>query len=163
MGDGEREHCTGKESEKETGDMEERAPFPFRFWPRLGILVGCVESALTHRLACSCRLAILDGATGISKFLRIDVPLVLSQIKLLLILTIIAGVQSFEGILVLTRGGPGFRSMVPGLWMYYNAFAFQKMGYACAIGVVLFLIVLALTLLNLRYFRSTEDLITSAA
>ena len=102
--------------------------------------------------------AVLDGATGLRKFLRIDVPLVLSQIKLLAILTIIAGVQSFEGVLILTRGGPGFRSMIPGLWMYFNAFSFQRMGYACAIGVILFLLILALTVLNLKYFRSSEEL-----
>jgi len=99
----------------------------------------------------------LDGATGLRKFLRIDVPLVLSQIKLLTILVIIYGIQGFEGILVLTRGGPGFKSMVPGLWMYFNAFSFQKMGYACAVGVVLFILILALTILNLKYFRSSED------
>lgn len=99
----------------------------------------------------------LDGAVGLTKFLRVDVPLVLSQLKLLVILTLIHGVQAFEGMLVLTRGGPGFKTMVPGLWMYFNAFSFQKMGYACAIGVVLFLVILGLTILNLRYFRSAED------
>ena len=102
--------------------------------------------------------AFLDGATGVRKFLMIDVPLVLSQIKLLVILTIIYGVQGFEGLFILTRGGPGFRSMVPGLWMYFNAFSFQKMGYACAIGVILFLIILTLTVLNLKFFRSAEDI-----
>jgi len=101
--------------------------------------------------------ATLDGATGIRKFLLIDVPLVMSQIKLLVMLTIIGGLQAFEGIYILTRGGPGFRSMVPGLWMYLNAFEFQRMGYACAIGVMLFLLILLLTVLNLRYFRTTEQ------
>jgi raffinose/stachyose/melibiose transport system permease protein len=101
--------------------------------------------------------AVLDGATGVRKFFRIDVPLVLSQVKLLVILAIINGVQGFESILILTRGGPGFRSMVPGLWMYFNAFSFQRMGYACAIGVVLFGLILCVTVLNLRYFRSAED------
>jgi len=100
----------------------------------------------------------LDGARGLGKFLRIDVPLVLSQIKLLVILTLIAGIQGFEGIFILTRGGPGFESMVPGLWMYFNAFSFQRMGLACAIGVVLFFLILGLTILNLRYFRSAESL-----
>ena len=84
--------------------------------------------------------------------------MVLSQIKLLMILTIIAGVQGFEGMFILTQGRPGFRSMVPGLWMYYNAFSFQRMGYACAIGVVLFVLIFALTALNLKYFRTSEDI-----
>ena len=101
--------------------------------------------------------ALVDGATGVRKFLLIDVPLVLSQIKLLVILTIIMGVQGFENVFILTRGGPGFESMVPGLWMYFNAFSFQAMGTACAIGVVLFVIILILTVLNIKYFRSTES------
>ena len=42
--------------------------------------------------------------------------------------------------------------------MYLNAFSFQRMGYACAIGVMLFLLIMALTVLNLRYFKSAEEL-----
>jgi raffinose/stachyose/melibiose transport system permease protein len=105
----------------------------------------------------------LDGAKGIGKFLRIDVPLVMSQIKLLTILTVIGTVQGFEGLFILTKGGPGFKTMVPGLWMYMNAFSFQRMGYACAIGVILFILILALTVLNMRYFRSSEELTAEAA
>ena len=105
----------------------------------------------------------LDGARGIRKFVRIDVPLVLSQIKLLTILTVIGTVQGFEGMFILTKGGPGFKTMVPGLWMYMNAFSFQRMGYACAIGVILFLLILTLTILNMRYFRSSEELTAEAA
>lgn len=100
----------------------------------------------------------LDGSTGIRKFIRIDVPLVLSQMKLLVIMTVIGTIQGFEGMFILTKGGPGLKTMVPGLWMYMNAFSFQRMGYACAIGVILFLIILGLTILNMKYFRSSEDL-----
>lgn len=102
--------------------------------------------------------ALLEGCVGISKFFRIDIPMALSQLKLIFILSIIGGVQGFEGLLLVTRGGPGFQTMVPGLWMYFEAFSFQRFGYACAIGVVLFLIILVITLLNLKYFRSTEDI-----
>ncbi|MFI5357284.1 MAG: carbohydrate ABC transporter permease, partial [Opitutales bacterium] len=107
--------------------------------------------------------ATLEGCVGLSRFFRIELPLVLSQIKLIVILTVIGGVQSFEAVFVLTQGGPGFKTMVPGLWMYYNAFSFQRMGYACAIGVLLFGAIFAATLFNLRYFRSAEDLQGGAA
>jgi len=99
----------------------------------------------------------LDGCTGIRKFFLIDVPMVLSQLKLILILTIIGGLQGFEALFVLTKGGPGFKTMVPGLWMYFNAFSFQRMGYACAIGVILFLMIFGLTLINIKYFKSSEE------
>lgn len=100
----------------------------------------------------------LDGASGPRKFFRVEYPLLMSQVKLLLILSIIGGVQSFEGMFALTKGGPGFKTMLPGLWMYYNAFSFQRMGYACAIGVVLFFLILGVTVLNLKYLRSAEEL-----
>jgi raffinose/stachyose/melibiose transport system permease protein len=100
----------------------------------------------------------LDGASGLRKFFRVEYPLLMSQVKLLVILTIMGGVQGFEGMLALTKGGPGFKTMLPGLWMYLNAFSFQRMGYACAIGVILFLLIMALTVLNLRYFKSAEEL-----
>jgi raffinose/stachyose/melibiose transport system permease protein len=100
----------------------------------------------------------IDGATGLRKFFVIDVPMIMNQIRLIVALTIIAGVQAFEHIYVITEGGPGFKTLVPGLWMYYNAFSFQRMGYACAIGVVLFFVIAVLTLLNLKYLRSTEEL-----
>lgn len=101
---------------------------------------------------------LLEGCTGVSKFFRIDIPLILSQLKLIFILTVIHGVQGFQNVFILTRGGPGFETNVPGLWMYFNAFSFQRMGYACAIGVILFLVILGLTVLNLKYFRSAEQL-----
>lgn len=102
--------------------------------------------------------ALLEGCVGFRKFFLIDIPMLLSQLKLILVLTIIGGIQGFEGLFLLTKGGPGFCTMVPGLWMYYNGFSFQRMGYACAIGVCIFLLIFVLTLLNLRYFKSTEEL-----
>ena len=100
----------------------------------------------------------LDSATGRKKFLLIDVPLVLSQIKLIFMLVLINGIQGFELIFILTQGGPGFETYVPGLWMYENAFSFQKMGYASSIGVILFVVIFMLTLLNMKYFKSAEDM-----
>ncbi|MCL5269762.1 MAG: sugar ABC transporter permease [bacterium] len=102
--------------------------------------------------------ALLEGCVGIRKFFKIDIPMVLSQLKLILMLTIIGGVQGFEGMLILTKGGPGFETTVPGLWMYYNAFSFQRMGYACAIGVLLFVLIFGLTVLNFKYFKSSEEI-----
>jgi ABC-type sugar transport system permease subunit len=99
----------------------------------------------------------IDGAGGLKKFFTIDVPMVLSQIRLVIALTVIAGIQGFELILILTRGQPGFKTMVPGYWMYNNAFSFQRMGYACAIGVVLFAVIATLTALNFKYLRSHEE------
>ena len=99
----------------------------------------------------------VDGAGSVKTFLRVDIPMVVGQFKLLLILGIINGLQMFQNILVLTRGGPGFETMVPGMYMYRFAFAFNRMGYACAIGVLLFLVIFIITLLNAKLIRSSAE------
>jgi len=101
--------------------------------------------------------AAIDGASTRQRFFFIEIPLVMSQIKLVLILTIIGSIQSFTTILVMTNGGPGTKTMVPGLFLYRNAMQYNKMGYACAIGTVLFLITLVLTYLNTRYLKSSVE------
>ena len=99
----------------------------------------------------------IDGASGLGRFWHIELPLVLSQIKLIVILTMIGAIQGFAGILVMTGGGPGTTTMVPGLWLYKNAMNYNKMGYACAIGTFLFAITLFLTFLNLRFVQSSAE------
>ncbi len=88
----------------------------------------------------------VDGCTGIRRTLQIDLPLVLGQVRLMTILAVIAGITSFQTILVLTDGGPGFATMVPGLTMFHKAFRTQQFGYAAAIGMLLFILTLAATL-----------------
>jgi raffinose/stachyose/melibiose transport system permease protein len=97
--------------------------------------------------------AAIDGASGIRRFFAIDLPLISGQIKLNLVLSIIGSVQEFGSILVLTNGGPAGATEVPGLYMYNVAFQYGKVGYASAIGVVLFLVILVLTFISLRWRR----------
>jgi raffinose/stachyose/melibiose transport system permease protein len=101
--------------------------------------------------------AAIDGADGMGRFWHIELPLVMSQIKLIVILTMIGAIQGFAGILVMTGGGPGTTTMVPGLWLYKNAMQYNKMGYACAIGTFLFAITMVLTFLNLRFVQSSAE------
>lgn len=100
--------------------------------------------------------ASLDGASGFRRFLTIDLPLIRGQIRLILVLSIIEGLQAIVGPLVLTRGGPVDSTMVPGLYMYEQAFTYGRLGYASAIGVVVFIAVFSLTLLNLTVFRDKD-------
>lgn len=102
----------------------------------------------------SCRI---DGATGLARFRFIDLPLLMGQVKLLVVLGVIGGLQGFQTQLLLSNGGPAYATMVPGMHMYQNAMSFDRMGYACAIGVVLFLVILLLTYINMRYLRSSME------
>jgi len=99
----------------------------------------------------------VDGATGLSRIWLLDLPLIKGQIKLLLILGIIDSLQSFVPILILTNGGPGYASIVPGLLMYQRAFTSGDFGRAAAIGTALFVVIFLLTYINLRYIRAETE------
>jgi raffinose/stachyose/melibiose transport system permease protein len=101
--------------------------------------------------------AIIDGVGTFSRFFYIELPLVLGQVKLLLILNLIGGIQQFILPLVMTGGGPGWATMVPGLRMYFVLTNEFRYGYASAIGVALFLVILVLTYINQRYLRSSTE------
>ncbi len=98
----------------------------------------------------------LDGAGGMRQFLTIDLPLIKGQIRLNMVLSIIAGLQVLTGPLVLTGGGPVDSTMVPGLYMYQQAFTYGRLGYASAIGVLVFIAVFVLTVLNLTLFKDKD-------
>lgn len=102
----------------------------------------------------SCKI---DGACGLKRIRYVDIPLILGQIKLMVVLGFIGGLQGFQTQLLLTNGGPGYSTMVPGLHLYQNAISYDRMGYACAIGVILFVVILGLTYVNMRYLRSSTE------
>lgn len=97
----------------------------------------------------------LDGVGPFKKFLYIELPLILTQVRLSLVLLIIGTLQGYglQLLLLGDAGGAGGRGMVPGLWMYNRAFIAGEFGYACAIGLLLFIFILALTMINNRYVR----------
>lgn len=96
-----------------------------------------------------------DGAGRWKTFWRILLPQIRPQMKMIVILTFIGTVQDFNGVFLLTGGGPGTSTYVPGLELYYNATRFGRYGYACALGVILFIFVMILTAINMR--KSKED------
>lgn len=98
----------------------------------------------------------LDGANAWRRFRRVELPLVKGQIKLIATLSMIYAIQNFTIVLILTQGGPGTSTMVPGLVLYKAGFVNDAMGYASAIGTVMFLLMLGLTYLNFKYVRAYE-------
>lgn len=103
--------------------------------------------------------AIVDGASSFRRFLSIELPLVRSQMRLLVLLTLIFWLRSFELPLIMTNGGPGYASMVPGLRMYFAINRDFDLGYGSAIGTILFILVLVITLVQLRVTRSRDDVV----
>ena len=97
----------------------------------------------------------IDGVSWFQKFLYVELPLVMTQVRINLILMIIGTLQAYGHILVLLgdSGGPQGVAMIPGLWMFRTAFTELYAGKACAIGLVIFVFILILTEINNRYVR----------
>ncbi|MCI2956104.1 sugar ABC transporter permease [Agromyces atrinae] len=90
----------------------------------------------------------LDGASPWRSFRSITVPMIAPTILLTGILTTIGSLEVFAPVQLLTGGGPGNTTNVLPFFLYRTAFISQQFGYASAIGVVLFAIILALTMLQ---------------
>jgi multiple sugar transport system permease protein len=92
----------------------------------------------------------LDGATGLQQILWIKVPMISSVLFFNLIMGMIGGFQVFTQAYIMTSGGPADSTMIYALYLYKNAFTYFKMGYASAMAWILFVIILAVSLLILR-------------
>lgn len=90
----------------------------------------------------------LDGASPWRSFWSITVPMIAPTILLTGILTTIGSLEVFAPVQLLTGGGPGNSTNVLPFLLYRTAFVSQQFGYASAIGVVLFAIILGLTMLQ---------------
>ena len=113
----------------------------------------------------------LDGLDAWGRVFLIDLPLLKGQIKYFLVMGFIGGLQNYSMQFAITMGGPGkfieetglrTGTMVPGYYIYqlinntsihaeYGAY-----GYACAIGVVMFVIIMVITVINNKLLK-TED------
>jgi len=95
----------------------------------------------------------VDGTGALRRVFVIDAPLLFPQFRIVVILSGIYAVQNFIPILLLTNGGPGTATFVPGLDMYQSAFQNNQYGYGMAIGTLLFLLMLAFTVVVMRALR----------
>ncbi len=95
--------------------------------------------------------AALDGSDGLFKHWDITLPLMRPYLVLVAIISAIAATKTFEEVYVLTQGGPYNSSKTIVYYIYEKAFKELEVNYACTIGLTLFLIVLVLSVLNLKF------------
>jgi len=92
----------------------------------------------------------IDGAGTLAMFRRITIPMLSPTIFFNLIMGIIGSFQVFTSAFIATNGGPKDESLFYVLYLYRNAWEFWRMGYACAMAWILFVIVLTLTVVQFR-------------
>ncbi|HWK47175.1 MAG TPA: sugar ABC transporter permease [Stellaceae bacterium] len=98
----------------------------------------------------------IDGASAWQMFRYITLPLVLPFIMVAVIIRTIDALKAFDTIFVITQGGPGTASETINLFLYQQAFSFFNIGYASAVVVVFFAIIVALSLVLLVVWQKTR-------
>jgi multiple sugar transport system permease protein len=99
----------------------------------------------------------LEGAGEWTMFWRITLPLLRPVLAFILVTSLIGSFQVFDVIAVATAGGPADSTRVILWYIYENAFKFNKMGYASALSVVLFLFLILITLLQMRFLKADQS------
>jgi len=101
----------------------------------------------------------LDGANWWDKVRHITWPMLAPTTFFILVMSLISGFQGhFVAIHILTAGGPAGSTTNLLYYIYQSAFDHQKMGYACALAMILFAIIFVCTLLNWKYGKKTADI-----
>eukprot|EP00828_Plagiopyla_frontata_P030556 TRINITY_DN3987_c0_g1_i3.p2 TRINITY_DN3987_c0_g1~~TRINITY_DN3987_c0_g1_i3.p2 ORF type:complete len:301 (+),score=12.29 TRINITY_DN3987_c0_g1_i3:1942-2844(+) len=92
----------------------------------------------------------IDGAGALRIFWQIELPLIMTQVRINLILMIIGTIQQWQNVYLFVgeSGGPNGVATIPGLLVFREAFSNGYFGYGCAVGFLLFLVTLGLTFFN---------------
>lgn len=94
----------------------------------------------------------IDGAGAWATFRNVTWPLLMPTTMFLTIMGIIGGFQVFQSVYIMTGGGPLDKTRVYLFYLWQTAFQNLEMGYASAMAVLLFLIVMLLTVIQWRFY-----------
>jgi multiple sugar transport system permease protein len=92
----------------------------------------------------------MDGANPFQSFFRITLPMLTPTVFFVLVITLIGAIQIFDEPYLITGGGPGDASRTISLYIYELAFQNHMMGYASTVSLGLFLIIMAITVLQFQ-------------
>ncbi len=130
-------------------------------WQNLGFQIVLFLAGLAAIPRSYYEAAEIDGANGTQAFRKITLPLLNPTIVFSVVTGTISYLQLFTQVVNLNftdQGGPLGSTMTVALYIYQIAFGRYQMGYASAITVVLFVIILAITLIQLRFLTRKYDL-----
>ncbi|RWN56854.1 sugar ABC transporter permease [Mesorhizobium sp.] len=100
--------------------------------------------------------AMIDGAGPLARFRAITLPLMRRTLALALILSVAGSVLAFDQFYIILRGGPRNQTLTAVYWIFNQSFVSFKLGYGAALSMVLLVILVALSLIQLRLLRQPE-------
>ncbi len=115
-------------------------------WAGIGYYMVILLAGLTTIPDELYEAAAIDGATSVSKFFHITIPMLQSTISMCILMDIIGSVKVFDLVFAMTGGGPNGLTNLPTTLMYNEAFKYSHYGLGSAIGIIILVICLAATL-----------------
>lgn len=100
--------------------------------------------------------AAIDGANKWDLFKNITIPLLAPTLTIMIVYDTIASLKVFELIYIMTAGGPGYVTETVTLFVFREAFRNSRMGFATAASVILFIIVMVVSVVQLKILKSRE-------
>ena len=129
-------------------------------WKGLGYYMVIYLAALTSVPKDHYEASDIDGANVLQKHLAVTVPHLMPTITLVSVISSISAMKVFVEIYVMTQGGPLNASKTIVYYIYQRAFENLDMGYASAAGVVLLVIVMIMSIINVKFFENNKQPIT---
>lgn len=123
-------------------------------WGSIGYYAVILLAALKGIPNVYYEAATIDGAKGLKMFRYITVPLLKPTILFTSIMAITGTFQIFVPIQIMTRGGPGNSTYVLALYIFNTGVTHLEMGYASAIAMILFAIIMIITVIQWKFIRS---------
>ncbi len=99
----------------------------------------------------------IDGANKLQIFRSVILPLLKPTSFFVIVILMINSLQAFDQIYVMTRGGPAQATYTMLMYIYDKGFREWNFGYAAAMAVVLFAMIFVLTVIQVRFFRSSDE------
>ncbi|MCF7808293.1 MAG: sugar ABC transporter permease [Candidatus Marinimicrobia bacterium] len=124
-------------------------------WKTFGINMVLYSAALQGIPKSYLEAAVIDGAGPWTRFWRITFPLLSPTTFFIMVMSLISSFQVFDLVYILTSGGPLGATKVLVFYIYENAFKYFNMGYASAAAYILFGILTVLTLLQVKFLKTT--------
>lgn len=100
--------------------------------------------------------ASIDGVVGLKRFFKITLPLLMPSLTVAFFLTIANSLKVFDIIYTLTFGGPGGATTSITMDIYNEAFVNNRFGYATAKSLLFVVLILLITILQVKFFKSKE-------
>jgi len=120
-------------------------------WKGLGYYMLIYLAGLQSIPADLYEAAAIDGSDGWRKHWDVTIPLMRPYLFLVAVISAISATKVFEEVFIMTRGEPLNSSKTVVYYVYEQAIQNLEVNYACAIGLVLFLIILMLSIVRLSF------------